>query len=251
MISNKLHHFRILDSKKTTYKISRLFEYNNPVINDKILNMYKLHGPNMCVHDFKFLEEIVDKNYSKCINKLKATCINLDAKWSAYREEYLHCLKELKILFKENSVYMMSCYLGLLPNNEIDFSDNTIYLNITQTEDEIFKTFIIMLTKIIILDFWKNSNNWGWDYSYKTENKIWLFVEIAIDAIFANTTLSKISNKASYKYFYNVKINGVCFMDKFRELYNKVPLIDFLNSVFIFVTENYLHLIKFKDYLYQ
>ncbi|MBQ3502764.1 MAG: hypothetical protein IJA72_03770, partial [Clostridia bacterium] len=129
-------------------------------------------------------------------------------------KEYLELLEDsLGIILDDSEKYTISCYLSPMPFNMIDFSENTIYLNADFSENELFKKFVIMLTKIIVLDWWKKHNNWGWNYNYRAENKIWLFIEIAIDAIFSNTKLHKISNNPSYKFFYNAKINDVYFID--------------------------------------
>ncbi len=214
---------------------------SNPFCDDE--SLYK--------KDFKNLVEAVEKEFLRSKQRLDIVCAKLNIMWLEYQQEYLLTLQnEVGIKLDGDAFNSVSCYLNNCLSNEIEFSDNTIILNSNISYDKIFTNFIIMLTKLTILNWWKSFNNWDWDYTYKEDSKIWLFIEIAIDAIFSKTNLSRITHAPSYKYFYDTTINGVVFMDKFRTLYNKINLKDFLNIVYMFVTENYSVLSKFKNYLH-
>lgn len=246
--------FKILNSKQTAIKIYQEIE-QNAVRGDKNnkcnANKVFINNKNLCKKDFKSLVHVVEEEYVRSKQKLDLVCSKLNIKWLDYQEEYLMALQnELGIQVDGEVFNGLSCYVNDFLNNEIEFSDNTIFLNANIAVDKIFSNFIIMLTKLTILNWWKVFNNWNWGYTYKENNKIWLFIEIAIDAIFSKTSLSKITCSPSYKYFYDTTINGICFMDRFRTLYEKISLKDFLNMVFMFVVQNYKTLTKFKNYLH-
>ena len=252
MITKEKYVFKILNSRQSANKIYKIMKTNllYTVENKTIKScnaLFKDCGTNS---DFKQLVGWVEDEQAKLKHKLESVCNQLNHKWAEYKEGYLKCLEKLFGFKCNNLINGAICYLNIFSINEIDFSDNTIFLNANMSVDKVFKNFIIMFTKLIVLNWWKSFNDWNWDYTYKAENKIWMFIEIAIDAIFSKTDLAKISTAPTYKYFYSITINGISFMYKFRELYSKICLKDFLNMVFMFVVENYNTLIKFKNYLH-
>lgn len=227
---NKGLEYKYLDKKKalSCYSIGIGAEYN---LNDLFEKVEQIHQQNFIMINQK----------GDCLNK----------KWQEHKDEYFKYLEEvLGVEFQ--SIQAINCcpYLHILPINEIDFKGNTIYLDCNRDEVDIFRTFIVMLTKLIVLKVWQNKVKWDFDTKYDAQNKVWLFAEIAIDAIFCNSKLTKFCSRPSYKYFYSIKIDGVNIMEEFRKLFGKIELLDFLDIVYIFVDKNYKSILKFKNYLY-
>ena len=178
-------------------------------------------------------------------------CKQLENMWLQYQDEFFNNIsKGLDIQFVEKPDCYANCQLHLMPINEASIDDMTIWLDCSKDIDEIFVSFVIMAAKLLLLDRWRGRCDHVFPYDFEATNKTWLFAEIAIDAIFANTDLHKISENPSYKYLYSVKIDNINFMQKFRRLYQLVDIDDFFDNVYMFVHSNYESLSKFKNYLY-
>ena len=195
--------------------------------------------------------QAVDKLHQCRADDVKQKCETLNSLWTQTKEEYISTIQDvLDIEFDGSKAF--DCYVRLqhLPINEIDFANNAIYLDCAGGVEDIFTTFIIIFTKLIVLKVWQQHIDWDFDASYNWKNKIWLFVEIAIDAIFAKTKLSKWCTAPSYKYFYSIKLEGVNIMEQYRKLFDKIHVLDFLDTVYLFVQDNYKPILEFKNYLY-
>jgi len=193
------------------------------------------------------VKDVCDKQYEL----MTEMCNKLQQKWGNYREEYLSIIEKcLGINFNREMIYNTYCYLHLLPINQVDLSTKIVYLSYNEDIEQLFKNFIILLTKSIVLDRWNYLCRPAFDTEFDYQNKLWLFIEIAIDAIFSNSDLSKICAQPSYKYFYSIKLNDINIMERFRQLHKLISIDDFFNEVFTFVYENATTLLKFKNYLY-
>ncbi len=190
----------------------------------------------------------VENVHNEKTAEVNKTCDILDRLWKQNRGGYLNALREA--LGVEFGRFDCDVELHYLPINEIDFKNNKICLDCSSESKDIFITFLIMLAKLAILKVWQRYTGWDFDATYAPQNKIWLFVEIAVDAIFANTKLSGWSTAPSYKYFYNIKLDGVNIMEQFRCLFGKISVMDFLDTVYCFVQDNYKSILEFKNYLY-
>lgn len=208
-------------------------------------------------------QDIKDENYLNNINRkvnivndaqqenLNIMCKQLQKKWDNYRKEYLAVISNIfDIKINLNLTTNTFCYLHMLPINEVDLKDNIIYLDCNKNVDEVFKSFIIMLTKLILINRWNSVNNWNFNDEFDIRNKVWMFVELAIDAIFANTPLSKICDKPTYKYLYSLKVKGVNVLEHFRIIHKTLAIDDFFTEVYMFVHINHDKLLQFKNYLY-
>jgi len=202
----------------------------------------------------KYIENIslkIEYKYNTSRQQMEDICTKLQGKWENYREEYFQILnKVFGINVNRDIKEHTYCYLQLLPINELSLTDNIIYLDASKSEDEIFKNFIIMLTKLMLIKRWNYTNCWNFNTEFDVKNKVWLFAEIAIDAIFANSDLSKISIEPSYKYLYSLKILSENVMEHFRKLYAQVALDDFFTEVYMYIHNNYQTLLHFQHYLY-
>ena len=242
--------FKMQDIDETAVCIFDMFnncKYKG-VDKSKILNLFKLEQKD--VKDICKIRCAVNNLHNKNNEKYNM-CFNLQEMWDDYKQKFYDCIeREIGIQISDMASCNVVCYLHELPIDEINFEDNTLLLNCNRSPEDMFKSFVIMLTKILILDKWKLENNWDWDYSFRSNNLIWLFVEIAVDAIFANSQLKDISEYPSYKYFYTININGTNCLEHFRELYKKVCLEDFFDSVFMFTKQHKELLLRFNNYLY-
>jgi len=224
----------------------------NQIDKTAIIKLFKLTeqdlNNDLYLHNIMLKVKQLHEQESK---RIKELCEQLQQKWDNYRDKYFLILnKVFDITIDTNAQTHTYCYLQLLPINEVDLKNNIIYLDCNKDIEEIFKTFIIMLTKLILINRWNYTNNWNFNTDFDVKNKIWMFAEIAIDAIFANSDLADITTKPAYKYFYSLNIQNVNTMDKFKNLYPTVQLDEFFTQVYLYVHENYQTLLQFKNYLY-
>ena len=227
-VFNNLEYVEI--DKKSVAKACGLAKFNDANINDII--------------------SLVENKLKTDKDKLMDLCCRLQELWNENKKELLtEIASVLDINFDIDESYNACCKLHYLPINEIDDKNGCIYLNCNYDVETIFKNFVIMLVKSFLVAKLEGLMGKG-HYKYDAKNKIWLLIEIAIDAIFANSKLNKWAEAPSYNYFYNLKINGINIMQKFRKLHKLININDFLNNVYMFICENYKILIKFKNYLY-
>lgn len=231
--------------------ISKNLGYTN-IHKEKVYKAYNIEQQD--VDSLSYVKDITSKVevvHNKEIERMSNMCQQLQLKWNNFKKQYFNCLeKGLGIEFSKDEIYNTYCYLHLLPINEINFQNNIIYLNCNDDIDEVFKNFIVMVTKAILLDRCGDLKSWQTNYEFEAQNKVWMFAEIAVDSIFANTELSSFCPNPSYKYFYSLKIDGVNFMNEFRKLHKLVSWDDFCNSVYMFVYKHYKSILQFKNYLY-
>lgn len=218
-------------------KISQIYNLN--------INEFKR---DIDLHDIE--SQVQNKNEDEK-EKLLKMCKQLQTKWDNYRKEYYDIISNIfEIELDYNETSYNYCYLHFLPINEYDLKDNNIYLDCGKSVDDVFKTFIITLTKAILINRWNYVNKWKFDNEFDLKSKIWMFAEIAIDAVFANSNLHKICDKPSYKYLYSLSIGEVNSLQYFRDYYTTVKLDDFFTEVYMFVHGNYKKILQFNHYLY-
>ena len=245
------YYFKFRDIEDIVYQIKAIYEdlAYNEIDKNKVLNAYNITDRcDLKIFNIEKSVQMVTETNQEVIN---IKCEFLQKQWNNYSDTYFQSLEDV-LNIKINKEYISNyyCYLHYLPINEIDLNTNKIYLDCTCDEDELFKNFIIMLTKVMVANIWQNQNKYVIDVEFDAKNKLWLFIDIAIDAIFANSSLKQICQFPSYKYFYSIKVDGVNIMEEFRKLFSKISLDDFFNEVYSFVYEYYKDILKFKNYLY-
>ncbi|MBQ7798493.1 MAG: hypothetical protein IJ371_05160 [Clostridia bacterium] len=248
------YYFKVRPAKDVAFNLGVIYKdlgYNK-IDKNKISQIYNITSQdiNDTYYLNNFAQKVQELNDKESI-QLTKLCEQLQQKWKAYRSEYFNIISrvfgiEFNCDFNANTY----CYLQFLPINEIDLKDNIIYLDCNREVDEIFKNFVIMLTKLVLIARWNDVNDWNFNIEFDVKNKVLMFVEIAIDAIFANSDLVKICANPTYKYFYSLRVKDVNTMDYFRQLYNTISLDDFFTEVYMFVHTNYTTLLQFKNYLY-
>lgn len=232
-----------------TISILKNYEYLE-IDKKSVVNAYGLTKFKDNEINFNNIIGLVENKLKTDEDKLMSLCYNLQKLWNENKKELLtEITAALDINFDMDESYSACCKLHYLPINEIDDKNGCIYLNCNYDEETLFRNFVIMLVKSFLVVKLENLMGKG-RYKYDSKNKIWILIEIAIDAVFANSKLNKWTESPSYNYFYNLKINGINIMEKFRKLHKLININDFLNNVYIFVCENYKTLIKFKSYLY-
>jgi len=243
------YYFKPRDVESIAYELKAICDgiaYNEIDKNKALLSYNLIDVNNLKLSNIlESVQTVIDVNY----DNIKYKCERLQEQWEGYKDKYFEYLENvLNIKIDEARISNYYCYLHYLPINEINLENNSIFLDCNH--EEIFKTFIVMLTKLIIANIWCDKNDWAFSIEFETKNKLWMFIEIAVDSIFAHSNLRQICDYPSYKYFYSIKIDGVNIMEKFRILFTKISLLDFLEEVYLFVREHYTEILKFKNYLY-
>lgn len=141
------------------------------------------------------------------------------------------------------------CYLQFIPMNEIDFKNELIYLECKDSVREMFRSLLILETKIYIIKKFMEIIPVHYTFEYEGKNRAWMFAEFCIDAVVYNSGLNEFIPNPAYSFFYSLKINGVNVLDSFRQLFPKISLAEFLVQVYAFVRDNYDTIAEFKNYL--
>ncbi len=192
---------------------------------------------------------IIKPSVDSCEDAFKTKALQLEYKWDKAKYKVFQEVSAILDFKQSDSVsYNIYCKLHNLPINELRHNGE-IYLDGNETIDELFEQFVIQVIKHLVLIKLEILIGRG-HYKFETTNKVAMFLDIVIDAIFANGDLSAISKDPSYKYFYSLKIKGVNVMQKFRELYKLIPIEDLFQQVYEFVYYNHKTLLNFKSYLY-
>ncbi|MBO5910269.1 MAG: hypothetical protein J6Q15_02035 [Clostridia bacterium] len=239
--------FNIRQLSETEQDIRNIFN-NTTLVGVNKENILKYLRAESVVNNTDEIIQLIKRNYNKEQNIIEIKCKLLNERWEHYGNQIFDDLNSQLDLIDKPFDYI--CKLHLLPLNIIDYENNTIYLNCNDDVDELFKTSVIMLSNIILLQKYIQLQRYKFNTTFTNQNKVWMFVEIAVDALFANSGLYELYGCPSYKYFYNLQINNVNIMEQFRKLYKYIPLNDFLDKVYKFVRENYETISKFKNFLY-
>jgi len=253
-IENFEYHFNIRQSRHVALTLSSIYKDVAYSRFDKRKLQGLINFQLKEVNDTNYIrqfEEIAQKIERENINKLQQLCKQMQEMWKKYSKEYIDIIaKVLGIEIDMSAINHLYCNLHMLPINEIDLNDATIYLDASKGVDDTFKTFIIMLTKLAILNRFKHTNKWDFNTEFDVKNKMFMFADLAVDAVFKNSELNRICNKPSYQYFYNLEIAGENVMDKLNNLYNNVSLDEFFDEVYMLIYQNYQKFLDFKHFLY-
>lgn len=248
------YYFKVREDKDVALNMGVIYKdlgYSK-INKDNISKIYNITSSD--IDSEYYLNNILSKVQSlnkKERERLSNICEQLKIKWEAYKAEYFSIISDIFCIdINGGAINHTYCYLHLLPINEINLKDHIIYLDANNSVDEIFKNFIIMLTKALLLYRWNDVNNWDFNTEFDVKNKIWMFADIAVDAVFNNSGLVNICREPSYKYFYNIKVDNKNIMQEFRDLFKNADLDEFFTEVYIFIHNNYQTLSQFKNYLY-
>ena len=247
------YHFKLRPIKDVALNMGVIYKNlgYSKINKDNISKIFGITEQDILAEDYVYNLACKVEQFNGNNNDLLEVCEQLQHRWEGYRDDYFKILKKAFDIDIDRDIKTHTyCYLQALPINEVNLHDNIIYLDYNKSVDEIFKTFIIMLTKLILINRWNDTNRWEFNTEFDVRNKVWIFAEIAIDAVFAGSDLSIICDRPTYKYFYNLEDNGKNVMATFRELYHKVSLDEFFTEVYMFVYKNYNKLLQFKNYLY-
>lgn len=246
--------FKIRNSCDVAINIASI--YNNVAYTQfdktKLNAIFKTDKQDMQKNNYiKYLTQIVNDVNITHHTELGDSVSYLNQRWQEYKHIYIEIIQQIfNIQFNNDVVNNLYCELQYLPINEMSVSDGVIYLNCNQSNEQMFVKFITMLTKLILLQSWNKYNSWKFNVDFDTDNKIFMFADIAVDALFYNTDLNKICDKPSYKYFYNLNYKNINITKQFREMYKNMEINKFLDEVYLFVYNNYQTLKQFKHYLY-
>ena len=248
------YHFKIRNSYDVAINLAAIYKDVEYKQFDKtqLNNIFKTSHNDVLKNNYlQFFSQVVKGLNDNNIQQLNETLTYLNQRWQGYKKIYYDIIKQVfDIQFNEDVVNNLYCELQFLPINEICVEDGAIYLNCNQTNEQMFVSFIIMLTKLILLKSWKDYNKWEFNTKFDVDNKIFMFADIAVDAIFHNSELHKVCDRPSYMYFYNINYQNVNMMEGFRQMYKNMDVNKFLDELYLFVYNNYQSLIQFKRYLY-
>lgn len=252
-VENFNYHFKKRDPKDVALTLGVIYNDLGYSKIDKA-KISKLYNVTYDAHDKNYINKFinaVETLDTKKQNHINLLCEQLNKQWQDYKNEYLDIINRVLDIKIDNQIVNHTyCYLHSLPINEISLNDNIIYLDYNKSVEEVFTNFIIMLTKLLLITRWNYVNNWNFNKEFDVKNRVWMFAEIAIDAIFCNSDLNNVCKNVSYKYLYSLNIKGINVMEYFRKLYKTKPLDDFFTEVYLFVHENHKALLHFKNYLY-
>ena len=248
------YNFRIRNSQDVAVNLAAIYnevaytQFDKTKLND----IFKTSKQDTLKPNYiKHFEQIVNDLNNNRYTELNQTINYLNQRWREFRDKYYEIIKQVfDIQFNNDIVNNLYCELQFLPIDEISVKDGILYLNCNQSNEQMFVKFIVMLTKLILLQSWNKYNNWNFNTNFDVGNKIFMFADIAVDAIFHNSELNQICKKPSYKYFYNLNYQNINMMQYFRQLYKNMEINKFLDEIYLFIYKNYSSLIQFNHYLY-
>ena len=248
------YHFRIRNNYDVALNLASIYKDVAYSQFDKtqLDNIFKTSRQDISKNNYvQHFSNIIKDLNDKCNKELSQTIDYLNQRWQNYKQRYYEIVGQIfNIEFNFDVVNNLYCELQYLPINEISVKDGAIYLSCNQSNEQIFVKFIIKLTQLILLQTWNNYNRWKFNTDFDSQNKIFMFADIAVDAIFHNSELNQVCDNPSYKYFYNINYQNVNMMKQFREMYKSMEINKFLDEVYLFVYNNYSSLSQFKHYLY-
>lgn len=250
-ISDLEYHFKIHNIKDMAVVVALALTeevYNE----DEKRSLYQfLNMPNDVITKEHYLGEIekyVAQKHELMCDKVENLAKELQQKWNNIKDLFMTSICEvLGIEIDLEKTLNTFCYLSIIPINNITLDGYEIMLDATKSVDEVFNNFIIMLAKIIVFEKWYDKNSIGFKHEIVPKARTWIFIDIALDAIFANSKMHLLCDRPTTNYFYNLKINNTNFINEFRRLFPLVDIDDFFIAVYMFVDENYSTLIKFVD----
>ena len=176
----------------------------------------------------KYITSCIFPVYQSKINSLQTNLINFQNIWD--QNENL-ILNEFEKIFGEKLDEQIICE-GYITINPIcpRFYDNwSFHVYCDSSPLKALVTTIHELTHFLWFDKWKKVFPNYQRNDFEKPSIVWLFSEIAIDAIFYHSIFKEFSgDKPAYDYFYDVKIEGTNMIQLFRKLYENNTLENFM-----------------------
>ena len=235
----------IVKSEKNTYENILLFFQNDRDIYQNSSELIANHF-EMDINFFKhksrksrldYIKEKVKPFYDKNIKAIENSVINYQEEWDKHQNRIF---EEFSTIFNLSYKGSREC-LGEININPVcprfydDWSFDVSFSDISN----VIETTLHELTHFFWFDKWKTVFP-DWKRSdFESPSLVWLFSEIAIDAIFKNTWFKKLSSeKPAYDCFYNIEINGLNMLDYLNTLFKKNTIEDFMKKGYEYIKSN-------------
>lgn len=131
------------------------------------------------------------------------------------------------------------CFLDMSPYMLIDYNNATISLSVNHTLKENIDSFVAFLVKYAVVDRLWNGETMKINLSYSKDSVYWIMADFVADSICYYSSLPCFDISPAYKFYYSLSYNGENLIQKFRALYNKMPILEFMHYILEFVEHNY------------
>ena len=194
----------------------------------------------------KIIREKLGEIYSKNFEKAEQHAKELQDIWEKYENFVLSQVNS--ILGVESGADLQAwCLVDVLPFTNFDLYNKTICLPYTNTIDENVKIALPFLIKCMLLIAFLSNDIYRIDLKYSINNRYWIMADLVVDAIFNATDLKKLNDKPAYKFYYNLIIEKENVIEKVRQKYKEMSLVEFMKWTLTYITKNLKDFNYFKN----
>lgn len=192
-----------------------------------------------------FLQRVKEKSTSQLMSKYDLLTIKAKNYIKKFEEFWkgnrLLILTEIEKIFDFNhdGDRQFVCFLGVEPLPHFDYYNRMLTLPMQADFNTNLTTIMSFLFKAVILSKLYDTDVGRVDLSYSKYSLRWIMADFVADAIVYNTQLKQVNIWPAYKYFYNIEVDGVKLVDKFRAEFNSKPIKEFSEDVLKCVRDNY------------
>lgn len=139
------------------------------------------------------------------------------------------------------------CFLDMSPNMIIDYSNATISLSAYTSFRDNIDFFVAFLIKCAVINRLWEGEAVKINMEYSKDSVYWVMADLVADSICHYSRLQCFKITPAYKFYYAININGENLIDKLREVYLAMPIIDYIKYVLSFVEKNWDIFEQFKN----
>lgn len=185
----------------------------------------------------KRIAGILEKEYENCGDEVCERIREISGQWNQIAEEIFGIMEKI-----------FECRMDKERMITAEFTVNVVCqrfldawkfdINYRKTDSEIILTCIHEILHFFWFEKWSAVFPDADREEYEA-GIVWLFSEIAVDALCKETELKKycITAKPAYQYFYDILINNSNMMEYFRKLYGQGNIVDFMKNGIEFIRE--------------
>lgn len=184
------------------------------------------------------LETVYKENEE--IIKEKITAYN--KRWKCYENQITEAFSDAFLVDCSNILNDMVAYISLNPISPRFLETNSFEVFYLNSEVGALGASLHEIVHLVWFYVWNQV--FGDSYEeYERPNIKWILSEMVVEAIMSDTRLSSINpyfdrekGGCVYPYFFTMNINGECILDTLKNMYQKMPMIDFMKEALNYCT---------------
>ena len=191
------------------------------------------------ISNFKTIYNTFRKQGEKQIKSMQAF-------WNEEGEKILTIItKALSLnLFGDAKAF---CMLDCSPLPLISIQDRKISLPINESLDNNICYALNVLVKAFVLNKFKEGCSANINLDYSRDSVYWIMADLVADSLFYHTDLKQYAENTAFKYYYGLKIESGNIIERFRNKFLEMNIVDFIQHVLDFVSKNMEVFSKFTN----